>query len=83
MAFLRKKVNVLGFHEMYYTTKKLGKGSEANVYKSIRLEDGKEVAIKAVNKPAAGSQTESNLIKHIRILRRLDHPNVSCLFEVC
>ena len=51
MEVLSKKYIIqLGFHNLYKGAQKLGKGSTATVYKTIRLEDNQIVAIKGFNK---------------------------------
>lgn len=66
----------------YYTFGDLlGKGSFADVYSATRKEDGKEVAIKAIDMHAANFEP-GDLDIEIKVLMTVDHTNIIKLFEV-
>jgi serine/threonine protein kinase len=46
----------MGFHSYFKVFKKIGKGNFASVYLSERVEDGRQMAIKAFSKSAVYSE---------------------------
>lgn len=63
----------------------LGEGSFSHVYKGVRVEDKKEVAIKRIVKKEIVQNMTSllSLEEEIKIMRMLDHPDILKLYEVC
>jgi calcium/calmodulin-dependent protein kinase I len=83
-AQLSKYCINLKFHEEFSVDRILGKGSFARVYKVIRNKDGKSFAVKAFNKEYILKKgTLKSLKMEIDILRKLNHPNIMSMYEVC
>ena len=82
---LSKYAMRVDFHERYAVNKLIGKGAFANVY-NVNLKDSpdKQFAVKGFNKSnvASSEQQKLALWNEIKLLRRLDHPNVLRLVEV-
>ncbi|KAK1389308.1 putative serine/threonine-protein kinase [Heracleum sosnowskyi] len=55
---------------------KIGQGTYSNVYRAHDLEKGKVVALKKVKFNNSDSRSIRFMAREIRILRRLDHPNI-------
>lgn len=55
---------------------KIGQGTYSNVYKARDLESGKVVALKKVRFDNLEPESVRFMAREIKILRRLDHPNV-------
>ena len=72
------------FSEKFRTLKLIGKGSFARVYLVEKLEDSTKYAVKAFSKEYLKSKPKGKnvLVNEIRIMKKLDHPNVIKLFEV-
>jgi len=68
----------------YTFDKLLGKGSFARVHKAIKKRDGKEYAIKTIEKAKIFEHTRNlqSMEREIAILRILNHPGVIKLHEV-
>lgn len=64
------------FHSKYKLGSVLGQGSYSVVKIANRLADGKKVAVKILTRSKLKSEDESNLREEVRILMRLDHPNI-------
>jgi serine/threonine-protein kinase 11 len=63
----------------YILAGRLGRGSNANVYLAIDSETGRQVAAKSVH---LDSSNPVSLLREIRNLRRIEHPNIIRLIEV-
>nr|XP_043630554.1 CBL-interacting serine/threonine-protein kinase 7-like [Erigeron canadensis] len=68
----------------YQLTRLLGRGSFAKVYLGRSLtDDTTSVAVKVIEKPAtADPSMEPRLVREVRAMRRLNHPNILKLHEV-
>ena len=77
---LGKKLNQLGFHQLYKPIKKVGKGGFATVYEVERLSDGAHLAVKAFSKQntlhSANPSHRASLLNEIKMLRSFDSPFV-------
>ncbi|KAM3141261.1 hypothetical protein pb186bvf_006646 [Paramecium bursaria] len=82
--FLGKRINQLGFHNMFRVFKKIGKGNFASVYLAERIEDNIRMAVKAFSKQTVYGEDKGKegLINEIQIMRELDSPNIMKLYEV-
>ena len=65
-------------------SKLIGKGSFAKVYLAARKENNQQYAVKAFSKTFMQQQHKGfeSLLNEIRIMRKIDHPNVLKLHEV-
>lgn len=65
-------------------SKLIGKGSFAKVYLATRKENNQQYAVKAFSKTFMQQQHKGfeSLLNEIRIMRKIDHPNVLKLHEV-
>jgi hypothetical protein len=72
------------FHLRFKVKTQIGEGSFAKVYLAHRNQDNKEFAVKAFAKARLQQQNKGRLAirNEIEMLLRLEHPNVSRLFEV-
>lgn len=84
ILILSKKINQRNFHKLFKAKKKIGKGAFATVYLAERLVDNKMVAVKAFSKEKqfSGDKGRESLENEIRIMRSIDHCNVTTLEEV-
>ncbi len=56
---------------------RIGEGGMCRVYKAYDLRDGREVALKILrNRYARNLDERSRFFREVKVLRRLDHPNV-------
>ena len=64
-------MNHLEFHHLFRVYKKIGKGNFASVYQSERLEDHKDMAVKAFSKNIAFNEENGKeaLINEITTMR--------------
>lgn len=83
-TLLSKKINQRNFHQLFKAKKKIGKGAFASVYLAERLTDKKMVAVKAFSKEKqfSGEKGKESLENEIRLMRTIDHPNITKLEEV-
>nr|CAB3468824.1 unnamed protein product [Digitaria exilis] len=65
--------------DAYDKIEKVGQGTYSNVYKARERETGRLVALKKVRLETSESESVRFMAREIRILRRLDHPNVMSL----
>ncbi|CAD8091584.1 unnamed protein product [Paramecium sonneborni] len=72
------------FHETFLVSKIIGKGSFAKVYSAIKKENNTQYAIKAFSKIYMSQQSKGieSILNEIKIMRRLNHPNIVKLYEV-
>ena len=54
----------------------IGRGAHGTVFKVIRVEDGKKLAIKKLNLVKLQSKTKRDFTKEASLLMSLDHPHV-------
>ncbi|CAN6200719.1 unnamed protein product [Urochloa humidicola] len=62
--------------DAYDKVEKVGQGTYSNVYKARERGTGRVVALKKVRLDTSESESVRFMAREIRILRRLDHPNV-------
>ncbi|CAN6162970.1 unnamed protein product [Urochloa humidicola] len=62
--------------DAYDKVEKVGQGTYSNVYKARERVTGRVVALKKVRLDTSESESVRFMAREIRILRRLDHPNV-------
>ncbi len=81
---LRKTCISFNLSYRYSFDKLLGKGSFAKVHKAIKKRDGKEYAIKTIEKAKIFEHTRNlqSMEREIEILRMLNHPSIIKLHEV-
>ncbi|MEW5299511.1 MAG: hypothetical protein WDW36_002522 [Sanguina aurantia] len=60
----------------YDVQKAVGKGGYAIVYKAIRLEDGRVVAVKKVEIFEMSAKKRERCLSEVTLLHKLDHPNI-------
>lgn len=72
------------FHEAFAVSKMIGKGSFAKVYQAIKKENNATYAIKAFSKAYMSQQSKGieSLLNEIKVMRKLNHPNIVKLYEV-
>ncbi|CAD8159311.1 unnamed protein product [Paramecium pentaurelia] len=72
------------FHDAFSVSKMIGKGSFAKVYSAIKKENNNQYAIKAFSKSYMSQQSKGieSLLNEIKVMRRLNHPNIVKLHEV-
>ncbi|OII76870.1 protein kinase domain-containing protein [Cryptosporidium andersoni] len=61
------------FRSLFHTTKLIGEGSFAKVYKGCNVITGEDIVIKAVDKKKV---KESNVYTEIEVLRKVHHPHI-------
>ncbi|KAL7068628.1 protein kinase domain-containing protein [Cryptosporidium serpentis] len=61
------------FRSLFHTTKLIGEGSFAKVYKGRNVVTGEDIVIKAVDKKKV---KESNVYTEIEVLRKVHHPHI-------
>jgi len=66
----------------YDIQKKLGTGSFAIVKKAVRKSDGKEFAIKVINKSKLNADELAVIHDEVEIMHKINHPNCVTLFEM-
>ena len=66
--------------DVYKFTKKIGSGSYGSVYLARNKETGDEFAAKAIKK--SNVENEESFRIEASIARKLDHPNISKVFEL-
>ncbi|GFR43642.1 hypothetical protein Agub_g4743, partial [Astrephomene gubernaculifera] len=62
--------------EAYDVQKPVGKGGYAVVYKGIRREDGRVVAVKKVEIFEMSAKKRERCLQEVTLLQQLDHPNI-------
>jgi calcium-dependent protein kinase len=75
---------VQSFHSIedsYMIDKVLGSGAYGVVCKAVHKKTGELRAIKFISRKKVKTQTESELLSEIDILKHLDHPNIMKIFE--
>ncbi|CAK82353.1 unnamed protein product (macronuclear) [Paramecium tetraurelia] len=72
------------FHDAFSVSKMIGKGSFAKVYSATKKENNNQYAIKAFSKSYMSQQSKGieSLLNEIKVMRRLNHPNIVKLHEV-
>ncbi|CAD8078443.1 unnamed protein product [Paramecium sonneborni] len=72
------------FHDAFSVQKMIGKGSFAKVYSATKKENNNQYAIKAFSKSYMSQQSKGieSLLNEIKVMRRLNHPNIVKLHEV-
>ena len=72
------------FHESFTVSKMIGKGSFAKVYQAVKKENNIPYAIKAFSKAYMSQQSKGieSLLNEIKVMRKLNHPNIVKLYEV-
>ena len=66
----------------YQIIKTIGKGNFAKVKLAKHLYTGIEVAIKIIDKTPLNEASLKKLMREVRIMKMMDHPNIVKLFEV-
>lgn len=66
----------------YDLGKTIGKGNFAKVKVATHLITGVEVAIKIIDKTNLNEGSLAKLLREVKVMKQLDHPNVVKLFEV-
>ncbi|XP_051991063.1 serine/threonine-protein kinase MARK2 isoform X6 [Xyrauchen texanus] len=66
----------------YRLLKTIGKGNFAKVKLARHVLTGKEVAVKIIDKTQLNSSSLQKLLREVRIMKLLNHPNIVKLFEV-
>merc|ERR1719282_1056039 len=66
----------------YRILKTIGKGNFAKVKLARHLPTGREVAIKVIDKTQMNQASIQKLNREVRIMKKLDHPNIVRLYEV-
>jgi serine/threonine protein kinase len=81
---LRKVCISFNLAYRYSFEKLLGKGNFAKVHRAIKKRDGKEYAIKTIEKAKILEHPRNlqSMEREIHILRKLDHPGIIKLYEV-
>ncbi|GIL47112.1 hypothetical protein Vafri_4022 [Volvox africanus] len=62
--------------EAYDVQKPVGKGGYAVVYKGVRREDGRVVAVKKVEIFEMSAKKRERCLQEVTLLQQLDHPNI-------
>ncbi len=73
-----KKVDINQYGD-YVVLNELGHGSNGVVYKVKRTHDNKIFAMKKVNK---NIESRNSIINEIKIMKKLDHPNLIKYYEM-
>ncbi|KAJ1604601.1 Ser/Thr protein kinase, partial [Cryptosporidium canis] len=66
-------ISLCNFRSLFHTTKLIGEGSFAKVYKGKNVITGEDVVLKAVDKKKV---KESNVYTEIEVLRKVHHPHI-------
>uniref|UniRef100_A0A3B5KQH1 non-specific serine/threonine protein kinase n=1 Tax=Xiphophorus couchianus TaxID=32473 RepID=A0A3B5KQH1_9TELE len=66
----------------YRLLKTIGKGNFAKVKLARHIPTGREVAIKIIDKTQLNPTSLQKLLREVRIMKNLNHPNIVKLFEV-
>ncbi|KAH8581563.1 Ser Thr kinase [Cryptosporidium sp. chipmunk genotype I] len=66
-------ISLCSFRSLFHTTKLIGEGSFAKVYKGKNVITGEDVVLKAVDKKKV---KESNVYTEIEVLRKVHHPHI-------
>ncbi|CAD8066130.1 unnamed protein product [Paramecium primaurelia] len=83
-SHFRLKCIMNNFHDAFSVSKMIGKGSFAKVYSATKKENNNQYAIKAFSKSYMSQQSKGieSLLNEIKVMRRLNHPNIVKLHEV-
>ncbi|CAD8079357.1 unnamed protein product [Paramecium sonneborni] len=83
-SHFRRFAILKNFHEAFSVSKMIGKGSFAKVYSAIKKENNIQYAIKAFSKIFMSQQSKGieSLLNEIKLMRKLNHPNIVKLYEV-
>jgi tRNA A-37 threonylcarbamoyl transferase component Bud32 len=73
---LQKASHYIPFESVYYLEKEIGVGAFSSVYKCIRKSDGREYAVKIIDKSHFNDIDKINLKNEISILKLVSHPNI-------
>ena len=65
----------------YTSLELIGKGTYGKIYKAVRRSDGVVVALKKVNLKRQSSQEQTDTLNEIRVMERVDHPNIVKFYE--
>ena len=67
--------------ENYHVLHLVGEGCFGKVFKGRRKYSGQIVGLKFISKRGKSEKDLKNLRSEISILKRLEHPNIICLFD--
>ncbi|CAD8163793.1 unnamed protein product [Paramecium octaurelia] len=83
-SHFRLKCIMNNFHDAFSVSKMIGKGSFAKVYSATKKENNNQYAIKAFSKSYMSQQSKGieSLLNEIKVMRKLNHPNIVKLHEV-
>lgn len=65
----------------YTSLELIGKGTYGKIYKAVRRSDNVVVALKKVNLKRQSSQEQTDTLNEIRVMERVDHPNIVKFYE--
>jgi calcium-dependent protein kinase len=82
MKMLSRYCILSEFDHRYTIIELLGKGSMGEVFKVKNNRNGEFLAAKAIASKALSSSSKQLLMNEIRIMRKLDHPNIMKIHEV-
>ena len=78
---LTKRISKKYYVGKYCIYKSLGKGKFGKVRLATHIPTGEKVAIKKIDKTRLNDGAVERLRREVRIMKRLDHPNVVKLFQ--
>ncbi|CAD8063586.1 unnamed protein product [Paramecium primaurelia] len=83
-SHFRRYAILNNFHEAFLVLKIIGKGNFAKVYQATKKENNTQYAIKAFSKEYMLQQSKGieSMLNEIKLMRRLNHPNIVKLYEV-
>jgi len=78
-----EKASAVHFSDVYSISKRLGQGAFATVYKVVHKTTGGLFAMKEINlRRIKSSHTKDMLMREIKLMKLLDHPNIIKIVEV-
>lgn len=78
-----EKESAVHFTDVYSISKRLGEGAFATVYKVVHKTTGGLFAMKEINlRRIKSSHTKDMLMREIKLMKLLDHPNIIKIVEV-